>query len=163
MPVYASRDTIVELERFAASTSAQGSGSWVFNTEPRPLTEQGTTEVCGVRFTTLSLKHTSPLTGVLVHHDNRSFAHLSDTGSVVEGFVREAIRSCDLLVVHTPSLQDAEAHMGVTGAISLAQDVGAKRLVLTHLGHTVPQDALAEIEDAYPWVTAAYDGMKLDF
>lgn len=162
VPLYATSDTLADVRGFAASVTRGSRGLEMLGMEPRVLPERGETDVCGVRIETVPLNHISPLTGIIVRHRGRCFVHLSDTGPLIEASVRGAIRGCDLLVVHTPSLEETEAHVGVDGAVSLACDVEAKRLVLTHFGHAIPRERLAKIEAAHPRVIAAYDGMVLD-
>jgi phosphoribosyl 1,2-cyclic phosphate phosphodiesterase len=165
VPLYALPETLADIERLAASSSTGGreyDRSGVFNMEPRALPERGAVTIGGVRVETVPLHHVCPLAGVLVRHRGRFFAHLSDTSPVVEAPVREALRGCDVLVVNAPGPEGTGAHLGFAGAVALARDVGAERLVLTHISHSVRQEALAGIEAAHPWVTVAYDGMVLD-
>lgn len=160
-PVYATERTLERLDRYAAVLRPPQK---MFGLEPRALPERDATSIEGVEVATVPVNHDpqTPDTALLVRHRGRFVAHLSDTNSVVEDELREAIRGCDLLVVNTPFMDDTEYHIGVPTAVALAREVEAKRLVLTHINFDMSPQTLAEVEAENPWVTVAYDGLVVE-
>jgi phosphoribosyl 1,2-cyclic phosphate phosphodiesterase len=158
LPVYA---TAKNLERLKLLGEAIWDDAEWFRFEPNALPVRGETSVSGVTVETVPVNHTSsvPDTALLLRHRGRFVVHLSDTNASVEQELRDAIRGCDVCVVNTPFYEDTEHHIGVPSAVALAQEVGAKRLLLTHINYNMPPQALAEVEAKHTWVRAAYDGM----
>lgn len=81
---------------------------------------------------------------------------------MIEENVRFTIRGCDVLIADTPRVEESAGHIGVAGAVALAREAGAKRLVLTHLGPAITAEAAARITAEHPWVTFAYDGLIIE-
>lgn len=158
MPVYGSADTLARLQAFAASIVPDE----VNDLELHVVPDQGAATICDMRVETLALHHTIPVTGLLVRHEGKTLAHLADTNATVEAPVREAISACDLLIVDTPRLRSSDSNIGVYDALTLAREVGAKRLVLTHIQQGVAPNELAAIAAEHRWMTVAHDGMVLD-
>jgi len=85
--------------------------------------------------------------------------------------VREVSRGADLLVHEATFGEDERARAAETGhstareAALLAREVGARRLVLTHISARYSRDApelLAEASAVFPAVSIARDGMTVD-
>jgi len=156
VPIYAPPDVLAFIDELAAIFTKLRSLDW------HPIPANGAATICGAHFQMIPLHHGVPLSGLLLRHGGRSAAYLVDTSPIVEESVRDAIRGCDLLIVNAPFLEDHTEHIGVYSAVRLAWEVGAKRLILSHIAHETPLDALATVEAEYDWVTVAYDGMVLD-
>jgi len=162
LPVYGTPEVFADVERFASAVM-RNSPNFPLALDLHPLPERGWFEVGDVAFEALPMHHLIPVTGLLMHHGGRAVAALGDTTAVVDAAVRSAIRGCDVLIVHTPEIADSNMHIGATGALALAREVGAKRIVLTHLGPSLTSEVISEIARTNTWVTFAYDGMVLDF
>ncbi|MGI8688552.1 MAG: MBL fold metallo-hydrolase [Thermomicrobiales bacterium] len=156
VPIYAPPDVLAFIDELAAIFTKLRNLDWHL------IPANGDVMVCGALFQTVELHHGVPLSGLLLRHSGRFVAYLVDTSPIVEEPVRNAIRSCDLLIVNAPFLEDHTEHIGVYTAVNLAREVGAKRLILSHIAHETPPDALAAVEAEHDWVTVAYDGMVLD-
>lgn len=170
VPVYGTAPTLNQLAQFGATVYANDP---TMNLVPHELPECGEATVCGIEVETVPLHHNDPLTGFIVRHEGVVFAHLGDTGPHIEPDVRAAITSCDVLAVNAPFLHNEPPgddpmayayphHISITAAIALAQEVGAKRLVLLHFLHTTPERELAAVAARHPWVIVPHDGQTLD-
>jgi phosphoribosyl 1,2-cyclic phosphodiesterase len=156
IPIFAPPDVPAFIDELAAIFTKLRGLAW------HPIPASGDATVCGIAFRTIELHHSVPLSGLLLRHNGQFVAYLVDTSPVVEAPIRDAIRGCDLLIVNAPFLDDHPEHIGVVSAVRLAQEVGARRLILSHIAHETPPDALAKVEAEHDWVTVAYDGMVLD-
>ncbi len=154
MPIYGSPRTIADLKHFLPDITPK--------LDLRLLPEEGTLMVAGVLVETVVLAHSLPVTGIIVRHDGHTFVHLGDTGPVIGESVRMTIRGCDMLVVNTPLFGETAEHISIPGAIALAADIAAKRLILAHLGHSVSTQTIAEIKAAHTGVAVAIDGSVFD-
>lgn len=171
--VYGTAPTLAQLARLGAVVYRKDPS---LNLALHELAERGTTEIAGIAVETVPLHHgDEPLVGFILRHGGATLAHLTDTGPTVEPEVRAAVAGCDVLVVNTPFMHDAplpgihpsladghERHLSIPQAIALACEVRAKRLVLLHVLHTVPERTLREVAAAYPWVLIPDDGQILD-
>ncbi len=170
MPVYATPRTLDHLARFGELMFASDP---TLNLTPHALPERGEATIAGVTVETVQLHHLVPVTGVIIRHGGKTFAHLSDTGPLVEPDVRAAIAGCDVLAVNTAFLHDTpqddgpmayayQHHISIPAAIRLAQEVGAKKLALLHFSHTTPERELQRIAAENPSVLIPKDGEALD-
>lgn len=156
VPIYAPPDVLAFIDDLAAIFTKLRNLDWHL------IPANGDATIRGATFRTVELHHSAPLSGLLLRHGDRFVVYLVDTSPIVEETVRDAIRGCDLLIVNAPFLEDHTEHIGISSVVRLAWEVGAKRLILSHIAHETPPDALAAIEAEHDWVTIAYDGMVLD-
>ena len=164
LPLYAPAFAIERLRQYAALFPARPTLE-AFRFDVHEVTPGQTTSVAGIAVETLTILRSGPAnpdSGVLIRHQGRSFAHLSDTSYEIDASTRRAIEGVDVLVVNTPIMEDTGYHIGIPTTVRLARDVGARRLVISHRGHTVSDEALAEVVRDDPWVTIAQDGMVID-
>lgn len=159
VPVYADATTLTTVAQYGEFFVP---GDPTLNLAPQELPERGVATVAGIAIETFPLHHNMPLTGFVVRHGGKTIANLTDTAATVESEVRKLIAGCDVLIVNTPFLTDYLSHISIPQAISLAEEVAAKRLVLLHFSHLVPERDLARLAAAHPQVTMAHDGMTLD-
>ncbi len=159
VPVYGTDHTLAQLAQFGATMIPHDSA---LNLAPQAIPEHGHAVIAGISIETVPLHHNDPLTGVIVRHGGLVVVHLTDTAAQVEADVRTAISGCDVLIVNTPFMTDYPSHISVPQAIALAQEVGVKRLILSHFSHIVPQQELETVVAAHPWVTMARDGLTID-
>jgi len=161
LDVYATAETLGRMGLFARAVWPE---AHLFGFVPHLLPTAGQAMICGVEIETVPLHHTPQMgdTGLLIRHRGRFLAHLSDTNPEIAPGVRAAVRGCDALIVNTPFWEDTAYHLGIPASLTLAREVGARRLVLTHLSYEVDADALAALTAMHDWVTVAHDGMALD-
>lgn len=171
--VYGTAPTLARLAHLGAIVQRKDPS---LNLTPHELAECGRALIDGVTVEIVPLHHgDEPLIGFILRHGGKTMAHLTDTGPIVERAVRATICSCDVLVVNTPFMHDAplsgihpsladghERHLSIPQAITLAREVGAKRLVLLHFLHTVSERTLRDVAATYPWVVIPRDGEHLD-
>jgi phosphoribosyl 1,2-cyclic phosphodiesterase len=164
VPLFAPSFAIERLRQYAALFPARPTLE-AFRLDVHEVAPGETATVAGIPMQSLKILRSGPAnpdSGVLIRHGGRSFAHLSDTSYEIDESTRRAISGVDLLVVNTPIMEDTGYHIGIPSTIRLAQEVGAKRLVISHRGHTVSEQTLAELVGANPWVAIAQDGMVID-
>ncbi|GAG30919.1 unnamed protein product, partial [marine sediment metagenome] len=59
--------------------------------------------------------------------------------------------------------REEESHLSVQEAMALKEELGIKRLVLTHFNHiNRPHDELEEYFSRFEGITAAYDGLCIE-
>ena len=118
----------------------------------------------GAKLTVLPANHNIETGGVLVEGERR-LAYFTDTAGLPESTVQE-IEGVDFLICDATFHGEnwfPDAHMNFEQAISLGQQVKAKKTVLTHLAlhYSVPVTA-AQVEEMlkdHPAVALAHDGM----
>ena len=74
---------------------------------------------------------------------------------------KELLTGIDTLVIDGLRHEPHNTHNTVAEAVEIAQALGAKKTVLTHLGHDL--DHCTESKRLPPGVFLGYDGMRLDF
>lgn len=119
----------------------------------------------GFYFIPFEVRHSAPCFGLALYQDGRHVVHLSDTGRRLSNYARSLIDGADVLIVNTPFFEyrEAQAHMSVEEAVALKDEMGVKRLVLTHINHfNRPHDSLEKYAHQFPGVTVAYDGLTID-
>lgn len=159
LPVYGPAATLAELRhRFA----------YIFDGVPaRPGTSKpeltlhvlaaGTeTAIAGVAVLPLELPHGDQT--VFAYRFGR-LAYLTDVKAVPDD-VRERLRGLDVLVLNALLARPHPLHLSVPEAVAVAQQVGARRTLLTHLTHELPHAELAAKLPA--GVEPAYDGLVVD-
>ena len=100
----------------------------------KPITVDDVLEIGGARLTFTEMAHPEPTLGVRVEHTGKVIAFSSDTGEAAD-FQRLA-GGADVFVCEATSQEsDArwEGHLRASQTGRIAQQVGVKRLVLTHL------------------------------
>ena len=87
-----------------------------------------------------------------------NFAYATDCKTIPE-FSRSLLQGIDTLVLDGLREEDHRTHMTIQQAITCGRDLGVKRLILTHLGHSVDYQATtAKLPEG---VELAYDGMSV--
>lgn len=86
-------------------------------------------------------------------------AYLTDVKRLGEA-AKAALANLDVLVLTCLQYGDHHSHMNLEEALALAEEMGAKRTVLTHLSHKIGLHA--ELEAKLPaGIELGYDGMRL--
>jgi phosphoribosyl 1,2-cyclic phosphate phosphodiesterase len=107
----------------------------------------------------------TPLT--LIHGPGRSlgyrigpFAYLTDCSSIPETTL-DALAGIEILVIDGLRFKPHASHLSISQALALAEQVGARRTILTHLSHDVDYSRHACLMPA--GAELAYDGQRLVF
>jgi len=106
---------------------------------PGPLVEQQDVAVGPLRLSFAPTQHSAPSMATRIEADGESLVYASDTAPC-EGLARLA-RGCDLLLAHTllPALPEGQPHLRIhttaQTASRVAQEAGARRLLLSHRYH----------------------------
>jgi phosphoribosyl 1,2-cyclic phosphate phosphodiesterase len=86
-------------------------------------------------------------------------AYLTDVKKV-SGPERELLRGVEVLVLNALWWRPHPTHLSIGDAIDLAQDIGARRTLLTHLTHETGHAGLAAALPA--GIEPAYDGLAVE-
>lgn len=115
-------------------------------------------------FTPFEVRHDVPCFGVVFYEGRQRVVHAADSDSRLSNYARCLIEGADLLIVNTPFFEPREdqAHLSVQEAIVLKDEVGARRLILTHFNHyNWPHDELESYASQFEGVTVAFDGLTI--
>ncbi|HEY1583863.1 MAG TPA: MBL fold metallo-hydrolase [Chthoniobacterales bacterium] len=158
MPVYASAETMADLERvyaFAFKTPA----AWPGYLKPEPHIVHGTFSLGKTTITPLPVPHGGSVTNgyLFVRAGVRLLAYLSDCSAVPNEIARQ-IEGVRLLVIDALREKPHPTHLSVAQALDVAQRVRPCRTLFTHISHELSQRAEGELP---PDVGLAYDGLKI--
>lgn len=159
MPVYASAETMSDLERvyeFAFKTPTP----WPGYLKPEPHIVSGPFSLGESLITPLPVPHGDSVTnGYLFSRSNvRLLAYLSDCSGVPDEIARQ-IEGVQLLVIDALRHKPHPTHLSVAQALEVAERVRPARTLFTHICHELPQSAESELP---PHTGIAYDGLKID-
>ncbi len=160
MPVYASAETMADLER-VYQFAFQNPNPWPGYLKPEPHIISGTFSLGNTSITPLPVPHGSAETyGYLFSRDGRKLlAYLSDCSAVPDEIGRK-IEQVELLVIDALREKPHPTHLSVAQALEVAERVHAGRTLFTHMCHELPQSAERDLPAG---VGIAYDGLKVDF
>src|SRR5262245_41433466 len=158
MPVYASVETMADLERvyeFAFKTAKPPPGYL----KPEPHIICGPFSLGKTLVTPLPVPHGESETyGYLFARGGRRLlAYLSDC-SVVPDDIARKIENVELLVIDALREKPHPTHLSIAQALNVAQRVQPARTLFTHICHELPQSAEKTLP---PNVGIAYDGLKI--
>ena len=160
MPVYASTETMADLER-VYQFAFQNPNPWPGYLKPEPHIICGPFSLGKTSVTPLPVPHGDAETyGYLFSRAGRKLlAYLSDCSAVPEEIGR-TIKGVELLVIDALREKPHPTHLSVAQALEVAQGVQPARTLFTHLCHELPQSAEVDLPAN---VGIAYDGLKIDF
>ena len=161
LSIYGSAETLAQLQRiyFYAFNPSKLVPGYV-HVVPHIIT--GPFELGGLELTPLPVPHGAVSTlGFLFSRGGRKLlAYLSDCASV-SGEIRAIISGVEVLIIDGLRDKAHPTHLTVSGAVEVAQAVGAQRSFLTHQTHEKRHaDRMRELPAG---IEVAYDGMKLEF
>jgi len=112
-------------------------------------------EVGGLTFRTFVVEHGStPVIGVRVN----GMAYITDVSRIPEE-ARAELNGLDILMIDAVRRAPHPNHFHLEKALEVAAEIGAKRTILTHLGHDYDHDVTnAELPEG---VELAYDGLQI--
>jgi phosphoribosyl 1,2-cyclic phosphate phosphodiesterase len=160
MPVYASAETMADLERvfeFAFQTVSP----WPGYLKPEPHVISGPFSLGNTDITPLPVPHGSSETyGYLFARKGvKLLAYLSDCSAVPDEIARQ-IENVELLVIDALRKKPHPTHLSIGQALEVAQRVQPARTLFTHICHELAQSAESELP---PNVGLAYDGLRIEF
>jgi phosphoribosyl 1,2-cyclic phosphate phosphodiesterase len=160
MPVYASAETMADLERvykFAFKTV----NPWPGYLKPEPHIIRGAFSLGQTSITPLPVPHGSSETyGYLFARQGvRLIAYLSDCSAVPDPIARQ-IEGVQLLVIDALRHKPHPTHLSIAQALEVAERVRPARTLFTHICHELAQSAESELPRS---TGLAYDGLKIDF
>lgn len=158
MPVYASAETMADLQRvyaFAFETVSP----WPGYLKPEPHIVCGPFSLGKTLLTPLPVPHGSSETyGYLFSREGAKLvAYLSDCSEVPDEIARK-IAGVPVLIIDALREKPHPTHLSVAQALEVAQRVQPGRTLFTHICHELPQAAEAGLPEN---VGLAYDGLKL--
>ena len=160
MPVYASAETMSDLERvfeFAFKTHEPSPGYL----RPEPHIICGPFRLGETTITPLPVPHgDSEVSGYLFSRGGAKLvAYLSDCSAVPDEIARQ-IEGVDALIIDALRHKPHPTHLSVDQALEVAQRVQPRETLFTHICHDLPQSAEADLPAQ---TRIAYDGLKLHF
>ncbi len=159
MPVYASRETMADLERvfefaFKATNPFPG------YLKPEPHLIDGPFELGETLLTPLPVPHGhTTVNGYLFTRGGvKLLAYLSDCSAVPDA-IAEQIMDVKALVIDALRPKPHPTHLSVGQALEVARRVRSERTYFTHIAHELAQSAEADLP---PGVFIAYDGLQIE-
>jgi phosphoribosyl 1,2-cyclic phosphate phosphodiesterase len=116
-------------------------------------------------FTPFEVRHTGPCFGLAIFEGQRRVAHAADADRRLSNYARWLIQGVEVLIVNTPFFEhrEEESHLSVEEAITLKDEVGANKVILTHANHSnLPHDELEAYVAQFEGITVAYDGLTVE-
>lgn len=154
IPCYGSKAVIDRLQSGFRYIFIQDEGA----THPplmEPLLVNGPFDLFGLHIVPVLLDHGS---GASCGYRIGDFAYLTDC-SGIPAASREMLQGVHTLVIDGLRWSSHPFHYNIEGAIAASRDIGASRIILTHLTHEVSH---AQGTDLPEGVEFAYDGMMLE-
>jgi phosphoribosyl 1,2-cyclic phosphate phosphodiesterase len=116
-------------------------------------------------FTPFEVRHTVPCFGLAIFEGQRRVAHAADTDRRLSNYARWLIQGAEVLIVNTPFFEprEEESHLSVWEAITMKDEVGANKVILTHANHSnLPHDELEAYVAQFEGITVAYDSLTVE-
>ncbi len=159
MPVYATAETMADLERvfqFAFKTK----NPWPGYLKPEPHVICGVFSLGETTITPLPVPHGEmETTGYLFARAGKKLlAYLSDCSGVPEEVVQK-IKGVQLLVIDALRYKPHPTHLSVEQALEVRERAQPEQTLFTHLCHELPQSAEKDLPAG---VGIAYDGLKIE-
>lgn len=101
-----------------------------------------------------------PCYGYIFSNNNFKFAYMSDFNKILE---IEKLKDCDLIISDGNGLDNiGHGHVGINGSIEIYNILKPRKMILTHLKHTMSHKDVVEYVKKYGNIDVAYDGMELE-
>jgi phosphoribosyl 1,2-cyclic phosphate phosphodiesterase len=162
MPVFGTAATLGELrERFTYAfmeTAQVGGGKPQLDLRP----VDGPFEVVGLRVTPLQVMHgVLPVTAYRFHdlETGAEMAYATDCNAISPETMAQ-LRDLDLLILDALSKGRHPTHFSLEQATEVAQELGAKQTLFTHISHSLEHEA--SNASLPPGMALAYDGQEID-
>ncbi|MFV0626545.1 MAG: MBL fold metallo-hydrolase [Alphaproteobacteria bacterium] len=97
--------------------------------------------------------------GYLFISEEFKFAYLTDYNRIID---EEKVKNLDLIISDSCTWEDEGiGHVGVKGAIKIYNKLKPKKMILTHINHTIEHDEVQEYAKQFGNIEIAYDGMEI--
>ncbi len=159
MPVYASAETMADLER-VYEFAFKNPNPWPGYLKPEPHIVDGPFSLGATRVTPLPVPHGRSVTyGYLFEREGvKLLAYLSDCSAVPDEIAR-TIAGVQLMVIDALREKPHPTHLSIAQALEVAERVQPARTLFTHICHELPQSAESDLPAN---VGLAYDGLKIE-
>lgn len=160
MPVYASAETMADLERvFRFAFATTNPVPWYLKPEPHVVC--GPFRLGETVLTALPVPHgDSEVNGFLFSRGDRKLvAYLSDCSEVPDD-IAQKIRGVECLIIDALREKPHPTHLSVTQALEVASRVEPCETYFTHIAHELPHSFESKLP---PHVHLACDGLELTF
>ncbi len=159
MPVYASAETMADLQRVFAF-AFQGTNPFPGYLKPEPHIICGPFQLGATTIAPLPVPHgNSEVNGYLFSRGGEKLvAYLSDC-SEVPSEIGAKIEGVKILIIDALRHQPHPTHLSVTQALEVAKRVRAQETYFTHICHSLPQSSETDLP---PHAHIAYDGLKVE-
>jgi phosphoribosyl 1,2-cyclic phosphate phosphodiesterase len=160
MPVYASAETMQDLERVFAF-AFKGLNPFPGYLKPDPHIISGTFRLGSMTITPLPVPHGNAIVNgyLFSQSEVKLVAYLSDCSAVPEEIAGE-IAGVNTLIIDALRHKPHPTHLSVDQALEIARRVRPGKTYFTHICHELPQSAESELPAG---TYIAYDGLKLKF
>jgi len=160
MPVYASAETMADLER-AFEFAFKRLNPYPGYLQPEPHVICGPFRLGETTITPLPVPHGNfEVNGYLFSRDEKKLlAYLCDCSAVPDEIACK-IEGVQVLIIDALRHKPHPTHLSVDQALQVASNVRAAETYFTHICHELPQAAEAELP---PHAYIAYDGLRLNF
>ncbi len=158
MPVYASAETMRDLER-VFEFAFKGLNPFPGYLKPEPHVISGAFKLGSTIITPLPVPHGEAIVNgyLFSRGDEKLVAYLSDCSAVPEEIANEIV-DVRVLVIDALRHKPHPTHLSVDQALEVAARVRAKETYFTHIAHELPQAAESQLPAG---AHIAYDGLKL--
>lgn len=143
------------------------SGEWLVERNKTLVIKQFEKKVLyGIKIDTVKVEHKKdysdtpvPCYGYIFDSGDFKFAYLSDYNEILEP---EKLENIDLLISDGASMNDrGRGHIGVKRSIEIYKNLKAKRLILTHINHSIDHEEAQKYVKQFGNIDIAYDGMEI--
>jgi len=106
--------------------------------------------------------HHVPCYGFAFEEAGVRVLHFSDSSSELGNLHYRMLEGADMAIFHTPTFEAHRSHTSVQDVISVVQDCGLQRTVITHINHNnlLHEELVREL--APLGITVAYDGLQIE-
>ncbi|HMB14838.1 MAG TPA: GPMC system MBL fold metallohydrolase [Pelovirga sp.] len=156
IPLYATPETLTSLHRnFSYIFDQYQPSGYVPRLTLHPI--EGAIQLFGLEVIPVPLHHgAQPATG----YRCGPFAYLTDCNKIPDSSL-ELLEGLQLLVLDGLRFKPHPTHFNIPEAVAIAQSIGAKQTLLTHLSHDVDHFRVdADLPDG---INLAYDGQRFSF
>jgi hypothetical protein len=115
--------------------------------------------------TPFAARRHQPIFGLSIKAGEKRIVYASSTPGRLTNYTRCLMAGADVLIVNTPFFEhrEEESHLSVQEAITLKDEVGANKVILTHANHSnLPHDELEAYVAQFEGITVAYDSLTVE-
>ena len=121
----------------------------------------------GITIDTVKLEHKKdysdtcvPCYGYVFESERFKIAYLSDYNKILEP---EKLSGCDLIISDGAGIDNkGKGHVGINGSIEVYKELKPKKMILTHLNHSMCHDDMKDYVKKHGNIDIAFDGMKIE-